>query len=346
MRTAAIAAALAVRVDLYSFHMRCRTRATRSAASPPARQGVPPYPEAVAVAGHCGFGHVTTPWGASGGGWQPSAVRAPSSTTPGNTGWAVWGRWVRHEHLLDPDDVSAGNIVPFVPQQQEHVVGSLTPVHPQITTVAQFTRVQLLMRAKAGAGPSEAARSERTPSPAAAPPYSLRGLVRCGLCGRRMEPARSASTIRYRCAAKSLVPGSPAAASHPRTAHLREDRLLDGLNGWLAGLFAPERRARTFDLVDAPSNPRQDASRDLAERVLADATERLLRLAAIEVGVDPAALVTNLNRPQADRAAMEHSLAQADGDPRPRRGRAHRARTCLPSHRSQSRIEARTMPPR
>ncbi|WP_414687247.1 zinc ribbon domain-containing protein, partial [Mycobacterium sp.] len=43
-------------------------------------------------------------------------------------------------------------------------------------------------------------------------PYAVKGMVRCALCGRRMEgtPRRSKNESRtyYRCAARSIVPGS------------------------------------------------------------------------------------------------------------------------------------------
>jgi DNA invertase Pin-like site-specific DNA recombinase len=46
-------------------------------------------------------------------GWQGSTVRSILEN-PRYTGYAVFGRWTKHERLIDPDDVGAGHIVRFV----------------------------------------------------------------------------------------------------------------------------------------------------------------------------------------------------------------------------------------
>ena len=45
-------------------------------------------------------------------GWQGSTVRAILDN-PRYTGYAIFGRWTRHETLLDPDDVAAGHVTRF-----------------------------------------------------------------------------------------------------------------------------------------------------------------------------------------------------------------------------------------
>ena len=45
-------------------------------------------------------------------GWQGSAIRSILEN-PRYTGYAVFGRWTKHETLLDPDDISAGHVVRF-----------------------------------------------------------------------------------------------------------------------------------------------------------------------------------------------------------------------------------------
>jgi hypothetical protein len=41
---------------------------------------------------------------------------------PRYTGYAFFGRWTKHETLLDPDDVAAGHVVRFRRADKETVV--------------------------------------------------------------------------------------------------------------------------------------------------------------------------------------------------------------------------------
>lgn len=54
-------------------------------------------------------------------------------------------------------------------------------------------------------------------------PYLLQGLMRCGICDRRMQGAMIRKDhVYYRCLARTLAPGSTALADHPKTVNLRE----------------------------------------------------------------------------------------------------------------------------
>lgn len=104
-------------------------------------------------------------------------------------------------------------------------------------------------------------------------------------------------------------------ADHPRTVNLREDVLIDPLNEWIARLFAPRRRAQTVaQLIDAHEGQRtEDVRVRQARDRLSSAESRVRRLqAAIEAGVDPAALVEAINEAHAQRAAAR---AELDGAP-------------------------------
>ncbi|MET8650431.1 recombinase family protein [Nocardia aurea] len=59
----------------------------------------------------------------SGDGWQEFTVRAILEN-PRYTGYAVFGRWSKHEELLDPDDVAAGHVVRFKRANQDRIVRS------------------------------------------------------------------------------------------------------------------------------------------------------------------------------------------------------------------------------
>lgn len=72
--------------------------------------------------------------------------------TPVTPGYAFFGRWAKHETLLDPDDVAAGHVMRFRRAGPERVVRSRQPAHPAIVSVEAFTEVQLLRRARAAGG--------------------------------------------------------------------------------------------------------------------------------------------------------------------------------------------------
>ncbi|MDQ3765615.1 MAG: hypothetical protein M3460_30590 [Actinomycetota bacterium] len=123
----------------------------------------------------------------------------------------------------------------------------------------------------------------------------------------------------YRCPARTLAPGSLILALHPPAVYLREDPIRDAVNSWISGLFAPENVDRTVEALVA-SQQRTDNRPDAhqaAQKRLSDAETRLRRLyAAIEAGVDSAAMVNAINEAQATRAA-----AHAELENRPHRTR-------------------------
>lgn len=93
-------------------------------------------------------------------GWKGSTVRSILEN-PRYTGYAFFGRWVKHEVLLDPDDVAAGHVIRFRRADPGEAVRSRAPAHPAIITVEDFTRVQLLRRAKRPATDGDGIQSAR-----------------------------------------------------------------------------------------------------------------------------------------------------------------------------------------
>jgi hypothetical protein len=252
-----------------------------------------------------------------GDGWQGSTVRAVLEN-PRYTGYAVFGRWTKHEMLLDPDDVAAGHVVRFRRSEPDRVVRSRRPAHPAIVTVEMFTQAQLMRRrSRAAGGMRGRAKLERTRRTGTRP-YVLRGLVRCGICTRRMIGA----TIRdreayYRCLARSLAPGSPVLAEHPRTVNVREIDIVERLNDWLGYVFARENLDRTVAglLSSQEGDHPASGAREGAKARLVNAEAKLRRFqAAIEAGIDPTAIVDAVNETQAQRVAAK---AELEGLPSP-----------------------------
>lgn len=118
-------------------------------------------------------------------GWQSSTVRAILEN-PRCTGYAVFGRWTRNEVLADPDDVGAGHVVRFRRSGADRVVRSRVRPHPEIVAVEEFTRAQLVRRSRGSGGRRGIASLERDRAPVKRT-YLFRGLVRCEVCGRKMQ---------------------------------------------------------------------------------------------------------------------------------------------------------------
>lgn len=178
---------------------------------------------------------------------------------PRYTGYAFFGRWSKHETLLDPDDVAAGHVVRFRRASSDRVVRPRRPAHPAIVSVEEFTQAQLRRRSRAAGGMRGRAKLERT-RVTGKRPYLLRGLVRCDLCDRKMQAASIRQDVYYRCLAKTLAPGSLMLADHPRTVNLREDHLVRPLNAWIGGLFRPDNLDNTSTRPRASGRPRWPSS--------------------------------------------------------------------------------------
>lgn len=250
-------------------------------------------------------------------GWQGSTVRAILDN-PRYTGYAVFGRWQRHEMLANADDVAAGHVTRFRRADATDVVRSHWPVHPALVSVETFTRTQLSCRSRAAGGLPARRRLEHGLHPATHS-YVLRELVRCGYCSRRMEGTPKHGREYYRCVTRTLAPGSTALATHPRTVHLAERAVLPTLNAWLGELFAPDHLNETVDALLASRGDVANAGPAASENArlrLADAQKRRDRLtAAIEAGADPAALIEPLNAAQALWIAAQNELDAAPPAP-------------------------------
>lgn len=243
-------------------------------------------------------------------GWQGSTIKAILDN-PRYTGYAVFGRWARHEMLLDPDDVAAGHVTRFRRAGADRIVRSREPAHPAIVSVETFTAVQLLRRTKSAGGLATARKGERG-GRSTARTYLLRGLVRCGVCSRRMQGATIRKGAYYRCATRTMAPGAAAVAEHPRTVNLREDQVVPLVNDWIGHLFAPQNLDETVATLlgdQKRTAPGGDVAEAKARR--ADADQRLRRYQeAIAAGIDPSALVDAVNQAKAERDAAQ---AEIDG---------------------------------
>ncbi|MCW2897619.1 MAG: Recombinase, partial [Actinomycetia bacterium] len=167
-------------------------------------------------------------------------------------------------------------------------------------------RAQALQRARSSAGERSPRRTPRA--------YALRGIMRCGICERKMQGSWNNGKPHYRCtflseyAAKNKI-------DHPASVYLREEQLLPDLDAWLSRKFDPVAFASAVREYEAsrPDEPKPDegAQQEIAE---CDAKLRQLR-AALEAGADPVLVTTWMKEVQARRALAEARLKT----PAPRR---------------------------
>ena len=150
---------------------------------------------------------------------------------PKYTGFNVWGRHDkrRGRPVLRPRD---------------KWVWSATPTHEAIVPRELFDAVE--ERAQRNGGPARSAGPKHYPQRRNGRPgrlYVLRGRVRCGLCGRRMEGSHQKGSNWYRCQyARRRGEAAADLTGHPRVLGIKEDVVLDAVRGFMSErLFGPER---------------------------------------------------------------------------------------------------------
>lgn len=140
---------------------------------------------------------------------------------PRYTGHQVWNRQRTDRDLADPADVSLGHKSVQRWNLPDGWVISRKPAHPALVSEDDFIAAQGISAAR---GPAP----HGNPAAPARRRYLLAGLLTCGVCGRRMEPAWSNGNPAYRCRHGHTTAAKPDPA-RPRKAHVREDRILPRL---------------------------------------------------------------------------------------------------------------------
>jgi site-specific DNA recombinase len=240
--------------------------------------------------------------------WSWGAVSAILAN-PRYTGRQVWNRQRKDEVLLDVDDVAQGFITKMRWNEQDRWIWSDHQVHDPLIDLATFERVQALRRSR---GQAQQRAPRRTPRP-----YLLRGLLYCGVCGRRMQGSWNNDAPYYRCmflteyAAKNEI-------EHPRAVYLREDQLVPHLDRWLVGKFDARHLPQTVrELADAGhARGASDAHAQQANREIAACDAKLRQhRAALEAGADPAIVAGWIADVTAQRAAAEARIRQEPSRP-------------------------------
>jgi hypothetical protein len=110
---------------------------------------------------------------------------------PRYLGRETWAKYSGHEVLVDPDDVALGHRKAMRPNTRDRWVLSEEIVHDPIVDPDVFAAAQ----ERIAAGKHRPMVRKRPTSK----PYVVRGLVRCGTCGRRMEGSWRHGRCYYLC---------------------------------------------------------------------------------------------------------------------------------------------------
>jgi site-specific DNA recombinase len=229
--------------------------------------------------------------------WAYSAVRA-ILTNPRYTGRQVWNKQPKSERLIDVNDVALGHTTKQKRNEPGQWIWSRKLVHEPLVGTGVFEQAQALHLAKGSADERAPRRSSRG--------YPLRGIVRCGICKRKMQGSWNNGKPHYRCtfldqyAAKNKV-------DHPASVYLREELLLGEVDAWLSRELDPLvflAAIRAYEAQRPEPQPDEDAREEIVD---CDAKLRRHR-AALEAGADPAIVTSWIKETQAKRVLAEARL--------------------------------------
>jgi site-specific DNA recombinase len=195
---------------------------------------------------------------------------------PKYTGFNVWGRHDKRKGrpLIRPRD---------------QWVWSPTPTHEAIVSRELFESVEERSLGKRNSIKAGAiVRAQQSPDrPSTGRVYTLRGRVRCGMCGHRMEGSHQKGSNWYRCQyARRRSQAAATHADHPQVLGIKEEKVLEAALDFLARrVFGPDRlRLLRDELADATASTWENHAADLDrhESELRD-IERSLRVQALRL---------------------------------------------------------------
>jgi DNA invertase Pin-like site-specific DNA recombinase len=240
--------------------------------------------------------------------WSKSAVRA-ILTNPRYTGYQVWNRQRTDEVLLDVENVALGHTSKMRWNPADKWVFSERVAHPPIIEREDFELAQATL---AGRGSKTQHKQHRTPRH-----YALRGVMLCGLCGRRMSGKWNNGRAYYLC----RFPAEYALANkvdHPKNVYLREADVLSHVDGWLAELFGSAGIDATLSCLAEKAAQLQDpaalARAEAARARIAEYDAEISQYrASLQAGGDPAVVGPWIAETQAKKVAAQAEIRAAAG---------------------------------
>ncbi len=241
----------------------------------------------------------------SGGAWSKVAIRVILQN-PRYTGYQVWNKQRRDEVLINVEDVALGHETKMRWNDRDKWVWSERPTHEALVSFEQFEGAQLVFQGAQRAH----VRREKTKRG----PYVLSGLVRCGICNRRMQGSWNHDQPYYRC--KFPAEYAVTEQQHAKTVYVKEAAILPALDEWLAGLFADDEIDATCAAVEAAIEPdaAEDALETAARRKLKECDAKLAKYRqALEAGTDPSIVSGWIEEVNLERKAAELNLRRNRG---------------------------------
>ena len=243
--------------------------------------------------------------------WNKYAVRA-IIINPRYTGYQVWNRQRTDEVLLDVENVALGHAARQRWNPQDKWIFSDQPAHPLIITKEDFDLAQATL---AGRGSKTQHRAHaRTRA------YALRGVLHCGLCGRKMSGKENHGQTYYLC----RFPAEYALANrvdHPKNVYLRESELIGQVEDWLGELFDPgsieETVTRLAEQAELLQDPAAQARAAAAQARIGDYDGQLAGYrASLDAKADPAVIGPWIAEVQAKKVAAQAEIRAAAGQRR------------------------------
>jgi site-specific DNA recombinase len=201
--------------------------------------------------------------------------------------------------LIDVEDVALGHTTKLRWNESGKWIWSDKTVRSQIIDRETFGQVQAMIsgRATAPAGHKPHRRQH---------PHALRGLLACGIRGRRMQSHQVHGDAYYRC----RVPAEYALANrveHPLNVNLREDAVIGHLDRWPAREFALHRLTGTLrDLAAAARTEtvRESGNDEGIARKIAECDRKLAQYrAALDSGANLATVAAWIAETEAEKAS-------------------------------------------
>lgn len=251
----------------------------------------------------------------NGGAWAKSAVRVILAN-PRYTGHQVWNRQRRDEVLIDVEDVGLGHETKMRWNDKGEWVWSEQPVQHPLVSTDTFEAAQAIF------GTRGASQTPRAPTQGRR--YLLHGMMRCGLCSRRMSGQWNHGRAYYRCRFTDDYGVDP--MTHPKSVYVKEDAIVPALDGWLAGLFDDEHIDHTCEVLAgaAEPDPEYEARQAELEAKIRDCDRRLANYhKALDLTDDPTPFIEWINEVQKERRGLETQLGRsipARSSPRSRSG--------------------------
>ncbi|MFC7535531.1 recombinase family protein [Actinoplanes sp. GCM10030250] len=246
--------------------------------------------------------------------WETTAIRAILKN-PRYTGHQVWNRARTDEVLLDVDDVALGHENRHRWNDPSQWVWSRQQSHTPLISTDLYERAQHTVKTRGTGG--DAGRAPRR----TARPYLFRGLITCGICGRRMVGNLNHGRLYYRCtASRDFVRQQQ--ISHPPVLYLREDQIADPIDRFLrdelTGNALTANLRRVADAQHRAALAATSGADDTTEirQAITDADAKIDRYrAALDAGGDPTLIAGWITETTAIKRAAQARLGVTDAAP-------------------------------